>query len=81
MARENIGSTGFGRNIAYPHCRMAAIDKPVVAILTLQDLVDYAAFDKGKWIVFLRWYPRNSAMASICRLWPLCRALAGMNAL
>lgn len=46
MARENIGSTGFGRNIAYPHCRMAAIDKPVVAILTLQDSVDYAAFDK-----------------------------------
>ncbi|QUL37268.1 PTS sugar transporter subunit IIA [Erythrobacter sp. JK5] len=43
--REALGSTGFGRGIAIPHCRSCAVQRPTVALLKLEHPVDFAAAD------------------------------------
>lgn len=45
VAREKLGSTGFGNGIAIPHCRFAGCTSPLGAILHLDDLVDFDAID------------------------------------
>ena len=45
IAREKLGSTGFGNGIAIPHCRLPGCTKPVSALLHLQDKIDYDAID------------------------------------
>ncbi|RJY20969.1 PTS IIA-like nitrogen-regulatory protein PtsN [Pseudomonas syringae pv. actinidiae] len=35
VAREKLGSTGFGNGIAIPHCRLAGCDEPVSAVIHL----------------------------------------------
>jgi nitrogen PTS system EIIA component len=44
-AREKLGSTGLGHGVAIPHGRMAEIDGPRVAVLRLQEGVDFDAID------------------------------------
>ncbi len=43
--REALGSTGFGRGVAIPHCRSAAVNRPTMALLKLEHPVDYKAAD------------------------------------
>lgn len=43
--RESLGSTGFGRAVAIPHARNGQISRPVVAVLRLENPVDFAAAD------------------------------------
>jgi len=43
--REALGSTGFGNGVAIPHCRSAAVNRPTVALLKLEDPCDFAAAD------------------------------------
>ncbi|MEE4201228.1 PTS sugar transporter subunit IIA [Erythrobacter sp.] len=43
--REALGSTGFGRGIAIPHCRSSAIRRPTLAVLKLDQPVDFKAAD------------------------------------
>ncbi len=45
LARERLGSTGFGNGIAIPHCRLANCDQPMSALLHLQAPVDFDAID------------------------------------
>ncbi|MCO8166651.1 PTS IIA-like nitrogen regulatory protein PtsN [Pseudomonas sp. 21LCFQ02] len=45
VAREKLGSTGFGNGIAIPHCRLAACSAPVSAVLHLEAPVDFDAID------------------------------------
>jgi PTS system nitrogen regulatory IIA component len=45
IAREKLGSTGFGNGIAIPHCRLATCEAPVSAILHLNTAVDFDAID------------------------------------
>ncbi|AJE16508.1 MULTISPECIES: PTS IIA-like nitrogen regulatory protein PtsN [Stutzerimonas] len=45
VAREKLGSTGFGNGIAIPHCRMAGCTSPVSAVLRLDAPVDFDAID------------------------------------
>lgn len=45
VAREKLGSTGFGNGIAIPHCRMAGCKTPLSAILRLEAPVDFDAID------------------------------------
>ncbi|MEM1133497.1 MAG: PTS sugar transporter subunit IIA [Pseudomonadota bacterium] len=45
MAREDIGSTGFGRSIAIPHARIEGLTRPVALFLQLAQPVDYDAVD------------------------------------
>jgi len=43
--REALGSTGFGRGIAIPHCRLAGASEFVVGIVTVPGGVDFDALD------------------------------------
>lgn len=45
IAREKLGSTGFGNGIAIPHCRLPGCIAPVSALLHLDSPVDYDAID------------------------------------
>ncbi len=46
MARERLGSTAVGEGVALPHCRFEHCDRPVAALLRLQDPVDFEASDR-----------------------------------
>lgn len=45
IAREKLGSTGFGNGIAIPHCRLAGCKAPIGAIVHLDSPVDFDAID------------------------------------
>ena len=45
MAREKLGSTGFGDGIAIPHCRLIGCTAPISAVLHLETAVDFDAID------------------------------------
>jgi PTS system nitrogen regulatory IIA component len=45
IAREKLGSTGFGNGIAIPHCRLAGCKAPICAVLRLDAAVDFDAID------------------------------------
>ncbi|WP_417660530.1 PTS IIA-like nitrogen regulatory protein PtsN [Pseudomonas sp.] len=45
IAREKLGSTGFGNGIAIPHCRLPACNAPISALLRLESPVDFDAID------------------------------------
>lgn len=44
-AREALGSTGFGRGVAIPHCRSSTIRRPSLALIRLEQPIDFAAAD------------------------------------
>ncbi len=48
QARENIGSTGFGRGIAIPHCSLKNLTEFVVGLLIIPEGVDFASLDGQK---------------------------------
>jgi len=43
--REQLGSTGFGRNVAIPHARIAGLTRPVAAMIRLDTPVDFDSAD------------------------------------
>lgn len=43
--REALGSTGFGRGAAIPHCRLSTVSRPTLAVLKLEAPVDFKAAD------------------------------------
>lgn len=45
IAREKLGSTGFGNGIAIPHCRLKGCVNPVSALLHLDAPIDFDAID------------------------------------
>jgi PTS system nitrogen regulatory IIA component len=45
VAREKLGSTGFGNGIAIPHCRLPGCSVPISALLKLEAAVDFDAID------------------------------------
>ncbi|PKM31322.1 MAG: PTS IIA-like nitrogen-regulatory protein PtsN [Gammaproteobacteria bacterium HGW-Gammaproteobacteria-11] len=45
IAREKLGSTGFGNGIAIPHCRLLDCHKAVGALLQLEDKIDFDSLD------------------------------------
>jgi len=45
ITRERLGSTALGHGVALPHSRLANIDEPIAAMITLADGVDYEAPD------------------------------------
>lgn len=46
IARERLGSTCLDHGFALPHSRIALIDQPVAAFITLSEPIDYDAGDK-----------------------------------
>jgi PTS system nitrogen regulatory IIA component len=45
VAREKLGSTGFGNGIAIPHCRLQNCAAPVSAVIHLDAPVEFDAID------------------------------------
>ena len=45
FAREKLGSTGLGKGIAIPHCRISNCTHAVGALLTMEQPVDFDAPD------------------------------------
>ena len=45
VAREKLGSTGFGNGIAIPHCRLIGCTTPISAAVHLATAVDFDAID------------------------------------
>lgn len=46
IARERLGSTGLGKGVALPHGRIQGLTRPMGALLTLEDGIDFDALDK-----------------------------------
>lgn len=46
LSRERLGSTGIGKSIAIPHCRIADASQTYGACITLKQPVDFNASDK-----------------------------------
>lgn len=44
-AREKLGSTAIGKGVAIPHAKLAELDRPVVAIISLRNELDFEAPD------------------------------------
>lgn len=52
-AREALGSTGFTRGIALPHCRLPGFDTFVAGLLTVPDGVAFKSLDGRKTRLFV----------------------------
>ena len=46
IGRERLGSTSLDHGIALPHSRIGCIDKPIAALITLENGIDYSDSDK-----------------------------------
>lgn len=73
--RELLGSTGFGRAIAIPHCRSTGVKRPTLAVIKLEAPVDFGSPDAiPVSLVFGLLSPENAgathlhALAAISRL-------------
>ncbi len=47
LEREKIGNTGVGEGVAIPHSRCEFTDTAVVAIITLENAIDYDSLDRN----------------------------------
>jgi PTS system nitrogen regulatory IIA component len=73
--REALGSTGFGRGVAIPHCRSMDVNRPTLALLRLEHPVNFKAADAAPVsLVFGLVSPENAgathlhALAAISRI-------------
>ena len=45
LERENLGSTGYGDGVAFPHARIDGLDKVITVFARLAQGVDYDSLD------------------------------------
>ncbi|MCI7420057.1 MAG: PTS sugar transporter subunit IIA, partial [Alphaproteobacteria bacterium] len=45
LERENLGSTGYGDGIAFPHARIEGLDKVIAVFARLDKGIDYDSLD------------------------------------
>lgn len=75
IAREKLGSTGFGNGIAIPHCRLEGCSAPISAVLHLEAAVDFDAIDGVPVdLLFVLLVPQAATDAHL----ELLRQIAGM---
>ena len=59
--RENLGSTGYGDGVAFPHARIEGLEKVSAMFARLDEAVDFDSLDgKPVDLVFLLISPENS---------------------
>lgn len=46
LERERLGRTGIGNGIAIPHSRMQGVDEALIAVITLENPIDYDSSDE-----------------------------------
>ena len=75
IAREKLGSTGFGNGIAIPHCRLKGCSQPISALIHLDHPIDYDAIDGAPVdLLFVLLVPEAATDAHL----ELLRQIAGM---
>lgn len=58
IAREKLGTTAIGHGIAIPHCRLSSCQEIVGSLISIQDPVDFGAFDdQGVNLMFVMLVP------------------------
>lgn len=76
LERENLGSTGYGNGVGYPHARMDGLQKVFAMVARLQHPLDYDAIDaQDVDIVAMMVSPENSGNDHLQTLAMLSRAL------
>ncbi|HKK23392.1 MAG TPA: PTS sugar transporter subunit IIA, partial [Pseudohaliea sp.] len=87
LAREKLGSTGLGRGIAVPHCRLGACEEPLGALVSLRAPVDFDAPDDAPVdLLFVLLVPEEAhqahldILAGIARLFSQAPLLAALRA-
>ncbi len=74
--RENLGSTGYGEGVAFPHARIEGLDKVCGMFARLDESVDFDSLDgKPVDLVFLLISPENSGADHLTALAALSRIL------
>ena len=74
--RENLGSTGYGEGVAFPHARIEGLKKVCGIFARLDDAVDFDALDgKPVDLVFMLVSPENSGADHLTALATLSRIL------
>ena len=80
IARERLGSTGIGRGIAIPHCRIEDCTGSVGGLITLAQPVDYDAIDNEPVdIVFVLLVPEEAQQAHLQTLAALAERLGNRD--
>ena len=76
MARETLGSTGFGQGVAVPHARLAGLNRIICRLAVLTKPVAYDAVDGAPVdIVFLLLSPAQAAADYLATLAAASRRL------
>lgn len=76
LERENLGSTGYGNGVGYPHARIEGLEKVFALVARLQRPIDYDALDsQGVDIVAVMLSPENSGNDHLQTLAVLSRVL------
>ena len=74
--RENLGSTGYGEGVAFPHARIEGLDKVCAVFARLDEPVDFDSLDgKPVDLVFMLISPENSGADHLTALAALSRIL------
>ena len=74
--REALGSTGFGKGIAIPHCRSAAVKRPTLALLKLDAPCNFESADaEPVTLVFGLVSPANAGATHLHALAAISRVL------
>ena len=74
--RENLGSTGYGDGVAFPHARIEGLNKVCGMFVRLEEPVDFDALDgKPVDLVFMLISPENSGADHLTALAALSRIL------
>ena len=74
--RENLGSTGYGDGVAFPHARIEGLEKVSAMFARLDEAVDFDSLDgKPVDLVFLLISPENSGADHLTALASLSRIL------
>lgn len=74
--RENLGSTGYGDGVAFPHARIEGLDKVCGIFARLEEPVDFDSLDgKAVDLVFMLVSPENSGADHLTALAALSRIL------
>ena len=53
LAREKLGSTGFGKGVALPHGRLDGIEQTIAIIVTNREAIDFDAIDNRPVDIFV----------------------------
>jgi PTS system nitrogen regulatory IIA component len=74
--RENLGSTGYGDGVAFPHARIEGLEKVCGIFARLEEPVDFDSLDgKPVDLVFMLVSPENSGADHLTALAALSRIL------